>query len=139
LGRFYLDEDIGPALGTALQGEGHDVTAAVAEGRRSAKDDEHLLLAAQTQRIFVTHNRADFELLHDAWVHWSAAWGVEQAHAGILIIPQPRKVPVSRIVRDITRFLSSGATLENEMYRRLVGGSRATWERWRIGGGWSGI
>jgi hypothetical protein len=139
VGRFYLDEDTSNALRITLEGDGHDVAWAIAEGRRSAKDGEHLLRAAQARRILVTHNRADFELLHDAWMRWSAAWGAEAAHGGILIIPQPTDVSPIRIVRDITRFMRSGVAFENEMYRRLVGGSRASWERWRMGGGWSGI
>jgi hypothetical protein len=48
-----------------------------------------LLNAAQRGLIFVTHNRTDFELLHDAWRLWSTVWNVPPAHAGILIIRQP--------------------------------------------------
>ncbi len=51
-----------------------------------APDDAQLFVAAQDNRVLVTKNGDDFALLHRAWQRWSAAWGVNPTHAGILII-----------------------------------------------------
>ena len=104
---FYLDSDVGQELAALLEAQGEDVTTATREGLRSATDDEHLLRASEQRRIIVTHNRNDFELLHQAWLRWSSAWGVERYHGGSLVIPQPRALPVVRTAHDLTRFVQS--------------------------------
>ena len=71
------------------------------------------MLAAQRGQIFVTHNHADFFLLHDTWRRWSAAWQVDVKHAGILVIPQ---WPADRIAREVDDFLQRESLLFNELY-----------------------
>ena len=136
---FYLDSDIGSRFSALLESRGDDVTSAAREMRRSATDDEHLLRAADQGRILVTHNWRDFLLLHQAWLRWTSAWGVERDHAGILVIPQPPDLPIARSAHDVARFIQSGRRFHNELYRRRVGGNRATWERWRLGVGWTTV
>ena len=130
---YYLDNDVGQELAALLGAYGEDVTTAAREGLRSASDDEHLLRAAGQERLPVTHNRRDFLLLHQAWLRWSTAWGVQRSHAGILVIPQPPELTVVRAARDLTRFCQSGRYLGNGLFLRKFGGRRATWEQWRIG------
>lgn len=51
-------------------------------------------MAADAAATFVSHNAKDFRLLHDAWLRWSAAWGVARSHGGILIVPQGVSAPI---------------------------------------------
>jgi hypothetical protein len=132
---FYLNSDTSSALEAGLVAEGHDVVTAHRVGLRAAPDPLHLLRASELGRVLVTSNREDFELLHEAWLSWSVAWGVRRSHAGILIVPQVGGAMVSRLARDISRFMQSGARLENALFNRRIGGSRASWERWRTGMG----
>ncbi len=134
---LFLDNDVSVRLAVLLNSEGHDVTTARQERRRSASDAEQLLRASEQGRILVTHNTNDYVLLHDAWLLWSSAWGIEPHHAGILTIPQSHHVPVDRMARDIDRLLQSGTTVVDRLYRRRIGGARVGWERWRIGVGWT--
>lgn len=134
---FYLDSDVGHELEALLEAHGEDVTTAARQGLRSAADDEHLLRAAEQGRLLVTHNRRDFILLHQAWLRWSSAWGVERYHAGVLIIPQPPEMATARTARDLTRFCQSRRQFTNELLRRRIGGARAMWDRWRAGVGWT--
>jgi len=134
---FYLDSDIGSRFAASLESRGHDVTSAAQDGLRSATDDEHSLRAADLSRVLVTHNWHDFLLLHDAWRRWTAAWSVERGHAGIVIVQQPPNLPSDRAAHDVAGFAQSGRPLRNELYRRRVGGTRAIWERWRVGVGWT--
>ncbi len=102
--------------------KGHAVETALERGLSRAGDDEVLLHAAIHRQILVTHNIKDFELLHDAWRRWSAAWSVNQPHAGVLILPQPR--PAEALAELLGTFLALGLPLDNALYR------------WRSTAGW---
>lgn len=120
---LYLDHNVAIPLAPLLRGAGHTVVTARELALEHAGDDEHVLNAAQQRRILVTHNRADFVLLHAAWQRWSTAWRVSERHAGILILPQPLAVP--RMGQAIIDFLQRGQAIENELYE------------WRPSTGWS--
>jgi hypothetical protein len=64
-------------------------------------DDEQLLVASQLGYTFLTHNESDFILLHDAWHRWSAAWGIEAGHGGIIIVPQGRRYGIEWRAKEI--------------------------------------
>jgi len=134
---FYLDNDVTQRIAVLLQGAGHSVMAAGWIGLRAGSDAEQLLRAAEEGWILISHNREDYMLLHEAWLRWSRSWGVTAAHAGILVIPQPRDFPPDQATRELSRFVGSGRPLANELYRRPVG-ARPRWERWRLGRGWTG-
>ena len=87
---FYLDHDVSRHLATALRASSHSVVTTFELGAERQPDGEQLLIAATNRWILLTHNRADFELLHDAWLRWSAAWDITPTHAGILVLPQGR-------------------------------------------------
>ena len=108
-----LDHDVSRDAAGLLRQAGHQANTAWEEGLARAKDDEHLLLAAQGGQVFITHNHEDFFLLHDAWRRWSIAWQVDVRHAGILVIPQ---WPAERIATEVDAFLQQGLPLSNELY-----------------------
>jgi hypothetical protein len=122
--RLYLDSDVSRWLAPLLRAAGHDATTAHAEGRRGASDDEQLLFAAQEGRVLLTHNRADFVLLHGAWRRWPAAWGVAApAHPGILVLDHR---PEAELVGVVDAFV--GGTPPAPLVGALY------W--WRGGSGW---
>ncbi len=68
---IYLDHAVSAHIAARLRYYGHYAVTARELGLDAAKDDEHLLVAAQRSWIFVTHDEGDFTLLHDAWRRWS--------------------------------------------------------------------
>jgi hypothetical protein len=89
VGRLLLDHNISSGLEPLLGRAGHDVLATREPGGERWTDDALILFAVQQRRVFLTHNRSDFRLLHDAWVTWSAAFGMAlPPHPGILVLDQ---------------------------------------------------
>jgi predicted nuclease of predicted toxin-antitoxin system len=84
---FYLDEDIPVMLSDLLRVQGHTATTTRDEGRLGNPDPAQILFAADSAMIFVTHNRADFARLHEAWLTWARGWDVARSHAGIIWHP----------------------------------------------------
>ena len=120
---YYTDHNVAVGIAHLLRAEGHNVVTARDLGLDHARDDEHLLVAAQQARIFISHNRADFELLHHAWHHWSRAWGVTVPHAGILIMPQT--LPPFRLAQEVNAIQKTGVSFVNALYE------------WRSSSGWT--
>lgn len=133
LARLHLDENFSFDTTQRLRGYGHDCVTAFGLGLAGASDATHLLRAAQDNRVFITHNGDDFELLHEAWMQWFAAYGVQPApsHAGILIVPQPN--PKLKFwlpdfaAHEIDSFLSQGLPLTNMVYK------------WTVSSGWQSV
>jgi hypothetical protein len=88
--RLYLDENVDRLLIALLRAVGIDVVYSRDVFPSGTSDHLHLLTAAQTRRILVTHDKEDFRLLHFAWHDWFAAFEVlpRPRHAGILRLPQ---------------------------------------------------
>ncbi|MGI8855688.1 MAG: DUF5615 family PIN-like protein [Thermomicrobiales bacterium] len=99
-----------PLLRTA----GHDSVTARELRMEAAGDDEHLLVAAKTDRILVTYNVKDFRLLHDAWQRWSGDWNVARRHAGILIIPDSWLAP--HATEQLDAFVQAVQSVANELH-----------------------
>ncbi len=95
---FYLDENFTVAVAKDLRRQGFVATTAEEESTKGASDPYQLIFAADRGWALVTHNRSDFQMLHEAWHLWSHRWGVRQQHAGILVV----RVPVTHEVADIT-------------------------------------
>jgi hypothetical protein len=110
---LYLDHDVAVRLVPSLAVRGHMVRHARDEGQARAGDEAILLYAARRGWILVTHNRADFRLLHAAWQCWRAAWRITEQHAGILIIEQ-RPTDELEPVRD--RLLRAAPPLAGTLY-----------------------
>jgi hypothetical protein len=79
--KYYLDEDLDPALAGAARALGLDVVSAHEVGARGLSDAEQLARAAAAGRCLVTFNRADFIALT------RRAYEGGQPHAGLLLIP----------------------------------------------------
>ena len=123
---LYIDHNVSRETSARLRQYGHAVLETRERGAVRAKDDEQLLIAASENWVLITHNRKDFELLHDAWRRWSTAWQVAPAHAGILLLPQEAPWTPEVLATEINRFLLSGIALTTELYRLKASG---TWER----------
>lgn len=94
---LYLDEDVSVILAAILRARGFDVVTTRDTGHLSWTDDDQLAFAAETRRVFLTHNRVDFERLHRLWLE------AGRAHAGILIAR--RRLPAELAAR-VGRLLS---------------------------------
>jgi hypothetical protein len=114
LARLYLDHNVARDVATHLRLAGHEVRTAREIRTESAGDDEHLALAYQQGWVFITHNITDFELLHDAWRRWSALWGVNVTHPGILAL-EPGAVP-EQLARPIDQQLRSESPIMGELH-----------------------
>lgn len=80
--RLLLDAHVsGPRVGRRLEAEGNDVRALDQEpALEGLDDDEVLALAAEEQRILVTHNIRDFPgILRE----WAAS---RRSHAGVILV-----------------------------------------------------
>ncbi len=80
--RLLLDAHVsGPRVGAKLQTSGHDVRALDQEPALEGLDDESVLaLAAEEQRILVTHNIADFPSILREWAEQ------QRSHAGAILV-----------------------------------------------------
>jgi hypothetical protein len=103
--RLCLDHNISMKLAPLLEREGHDVEITRDVGGARWTDDALFLATTQSGRIFITHNRKDFRLLHDAWMTWPAAFGLAlPPHPGILLLDQSSPETLMRV---LTHFLDA--------------------------------
>jgi predicted nuclease of predicted toxin-antitoxin system len=77
--RLYLDEDVSVFVAQLLHPHGFDVLATREAQNLGHSDTAQLHFAATHRRTILTHNRCDFERLHEA------ALREQRPHAGILI------------------------------------------------------
>ena len=111
----YLDNDVGIALAHVLIARGHHAYTARDEGQSAARDPAQLLYAAERDWVFITHNRKDFRLLHDAWQSWPPRWDcrIWRPHAGILV---PEQLLVPDFAPAVLDLLDSGTDLRNRLH-----------------------
>jgi hypothetical protein len=135
LAELYIDSNVALEVAEFLRTAGHIAVTARQLGREGNTDNEHLLVASQDGRIFLTHNEQDFILLHDAWRRWSAAWGVAAHQAGILIVPQERRYGIDwrpeAVSQAVISCLQQGSPVAGYLFRRKEAG----WGR-RVGRDW---
>lgn len=135
---FYLDEDTPEALAIPLTSLGHTVATTTSAQRKGTKDYDQLWFAALRGLIFVTLNRADYTLLHGAWLHW----GVARTHAGIIVLHHmapsdlvPIAQDIDELVRNLEEFfalqilagaagptVNPGTSVTNHLFRRWQNG-----------------
>lgn len=77
--RLYLDEDVSVFLAQLLRPHGFDVLTTREAQNLGSSDAAQLQFATACQFTILTHNRCDFERLHEA------ALRDQRPHAGILI------------------------------------------------------
>ena len=106
--RLYLDEDVDVALAAALRRRGVDALTTQEAGNAHQRDEEQLAFAAQTGRVFSTHDSRDFARLHREMMRDG------RTHAGIVLSDQ---LPLGVLLRSLSR-LSFELTQE-EMANRL--------------------
>lgn len=120
---FYIDKDVDTALASALQNLDHQATTTEAVGLDQASDGRQLFTAAENHWVLLTHNGTDFIVLHDAWRFWTARWGVQLDHAGIIVIPRSvhgRPWPAPYAAQQVDQLLRSG---------QFAAGQLFTWSR----------
>lgn len=66
---LYLDEDVNVLVAALLRSRGFDLQTTRETGRLTSSDADQLSYAAAQSRALLTHNRADFEALHRAYVN----------------------------------------------------------------------
>lgn len=113
-----------------LRGRGHDVITSRELGLDRASDGLHLLEAAKRRRILLTYNERDFLLLHDAWLRWSAAWGVQPLHCGVLMLPQRQRWSPTHVLVEIETVLERATASASD------GGMTKQLWMWRPARGW---
>jgi predicted nuclease of predicted toxin-antitoxin system len=100
--RLLLDAHVsGPRIGARLRAAGHDVRALDQEPALEGLDDESVLaLAAEEQRILITHNIADFPgIIRD--------WATEQrSHTGTILVYGIDHNEFELIIAGIERWLT---------------------------------
>ena len=111
---FYVDNDVAQDVAVFLFRAGYAATHTRTLGLQTAHDGLQLLTATDRQATLVTHNAADFRLLHRTWQCWTTAWGLAHQHAGILILPQasPRV-----LVEYLLLIARSDRSMQNRIYR----------------------
>jgi predicted nuclease of predicted toxin-antitoxin system len=77
--RLYLDEDVSVFLAQLLRPHGFEVPTTREAKNLGCSDTAQLQFATARQPAILTHNRCDFEQLHEA------ALRDQQPHTGILI------------------------------------------------------
>jgi hypothetical protein len=112
---IYLDEDVSVMVGPLLTRRGHDVIHAYDLNNRQVPDTEHLLFAASSGRVMLTHNREDFEELHRWWLALNA-WGImRRDHSGILTTWGD--IPAGEWAGLVDSLLGQSPELSNRMLR----------------------
>ena len=115
--RLYLDDDLAsPHLVGSLRGSGHDVVLPADLGLAGAKDPVHLTRAVQQDRVLLTRNYVDFEILHNLVMM------VQGHHTGILVVRRDndpkRNLKMHQIVRAI-RNLEAASYMLADRYEIL--------------------
>lgn len=90
---LYVDEDVSVLVAELVRARNYDVLTARDAGNLTASDEQQLAFAVQQQRTILTHNRGDFELLHQKYMTTG------QHHYGIIIaIRRPVYVIARRLL-----------------------------------------
>lgn len=76
---LYLDEDVDVLVADLLRSRGFTAVTTREAGLLHSADAGQLAHAASAQQTLLTHNRADFEVLHQQYINGG------RHHAGIII------------------------------------------------------
>src|SRR5262245_5782655 len=112
--KIYLDDDsANHLLIQLLKKDGHDVIAPADVGTSGVKDPIHFMFAIRNQRVLLTHNHADFRMLHELVLL------VGGHHPGILTVRRDndpkRDMNARAIVRAIRKLIKANAPIEDEL------------------------
>jgi predicted nuclease of predicted toxin-antitoxin system len=111
--RLYLDDDIAsPLLARLLRQAGHDVQLPLDAGMSGKADAVHLTHAVRDDRVLISGNYKDFEVLHDLVIV------VQGHHPGILVVRRDndpkRDLKNPDIVRAIGKLIAAGVPIADE-------------------------
>lgn len=107
--RLFFDEDISANIVTNLRQRGFDVLSVREATRLTLDDDQQLEYAVEHKRTLFTHNRNDFEILHNSYIESSID------HFGIIIARRRRNQSI--IVRKLLDLIDS--TSPEQMVNQL--------------------
>ena len=113
--RIYLDDDTtGALLVKLLRGAGHDVSIPKEFNLAGREDPVHLRAAIRDERVLLTQNHSDFEVLHDLVLESKGR------HPGIFVIRKDndssRDLTERGIVNAIAKLLSAGVSIPSELH-----------------------
>ena len=109
---LYFDEDISNEIVENLRQRGFDVLCARDAQRLSLADEAQLVFAVAQERAIVTHNRHDFERLHQRYLEQKLP------HWGIIIAKRRRDSSI--IVRKLLAILDSFTADEFQEQLRYI-------------------
>ena len=96
----YLDEDVSVVVAGILRARGFDAMTTRDAGQLGRSDAEQLSFAAESNRVLLTHNRADFERLHREWLQ------AGRQHGGIIVarrrLPAELAATAGRLLTRLT-------------------------------------
>lgn len=93
----YLDEDVSVVAAAILKARGFDVLTARDAGQLGRSDFQQLAFGTEAGRVLLTHNRVDFERLHQEWLE------AGKSHAGIVVA---RRRPPGDLAARVGRLLT---------------------------------
>jgi predicted nuclease of predicted toxin-antitoxin system len=115
---LFLDADIDAALVSLFEARGHSVQSTAQVSRLNATDIEQLLIATDLGRLLITHDKDDYLLRCRLWRALALRWGVSsETHAGVIIVPQAKQLPLPRIVSEIDGLIRSEPSLWGRVFR----------------------
>ncbi|MCK4330332.1 DUF5615 family PIN-like protein [candidate division WOR-3 bacterium] len=95
---LYLDEDVSVLLSELLKSRGFKATTTRDAGMLGKTDSEQVAYAASEERTLLTHNRVDFEKLHNEYLK------AGKEHYGIIIAGRRDEYSMlKRILRILNR------------------------------------
>jgi hypothetical protein len=113
--RWYLDENVSEQLVILLVLLGHDAIGTTMAGNKGIDDAAQLFFALRSERVLLTHNARDFELIHRTLLLWSDYWDLPNArrHAGILLFPDSGQLATADAAHEINRIATEIADFSN--------------------------
>jgi len=108
---LYLDEDVDVLVADLVRARGFSAFTCRDTGRLGHTDAEQLAYAVEQGKTLLTHNRVDFEALHQQYVL------VGRTHHGILIAVRR---PPYQIVRNLLTILNHVTADEMENRVRYI-------------------
>jgi len=105
---LYLDEDVSVLIATLLRARGFDVVTTRDENMLGQADPFQLAHATSLERCIVTHNRVDFERLHQERL----ASG--RAHFGIIVAARRSPYEIARRLAMLLNTLTADE-IENQL------------------------
>jgi hypothetical protein len=95
---LYLDEDVDVLVAEILRSRGFDVLTTLGAQQLGGSDRRQLEYAASAGRVFITHNRVDFERLAQEYFQTA------RPHSGIIVaVRRPHRELSIRLLRLLDR------------------------------------